>query len=169
MDTGSLFQLRNLINRRNVVTDVTKDLTACEEFMELVTTGHVLAAAIHITGTTDMSGLSHNLPSRGSSFMNAVTVVKTLCQQMVTVKVAKGRSAVRRGSVDHVQETLSLGLLLLEFKDPIREGDGYRVIRCWKFFFGSSQKHSDFPLLASKIMKTSLPSTKLFTALICFS
>ena len=93
MDTGSLFQLRNLINRRNVVTDVTKDLTACEEFMELVTTGHVLAAAIHITGTTDMSGLSHNLPSRGSSFMNAVTVVKTLCQQMVTVKVAKGRSA----------------------------------------------------------------------------
>ena len=31
-------------------------------------------------------------------------------------------------------ETLSLGLLLLEFKDAIREGDGIRVIRCWKYF-----------------------------------
>ena len=40
MDSGSLFQLRNLITRRNAVSDVTKDLTACEEFMELITVSH---------------------------------------------------------------------------------------------------------------------------------
>ena len=51
MDSGSLFQLRNLITRRNAVSGVTKDLTACEEFMDLITVSHVLAAAIHIQQT----------------------------------------------------------------------------------------------------------------------
>ena len=31
-------------------------------------------------------------------------------------------------------ETLTLGLLFLEFKDGIREGDGTRVMRVWKYF-----------------------------------
>ena len=41
-------------------------------------------------------------------------------------------------TTDHVNayacETLSLGLLFLEFKDAIREGDGNRVMRVWKYF-----------------------------------
>eukprot|EP00731_Ephydatia_muelleri_P014001 Em0007g1311a len=48
-DGGTLFHLRNVINRRIVVTNVKKDLNSCEEFMELVTTAHVLSAAIEIT------------------------------------------------------------------------------------------------------------------------
>ena len=40
---------------------------------------------------------------------------------------------------DHVQEyakeVLSLGLLLMEFVDSIREGDGERIICCWRVFF----------------------------------
>lgn len=31
-------------------------------------------------------------------------------------------------------ETLTLGLLLAEFVDAIHEGDGSRIIRCWRFF-----------------------------------
>ena len=31
-------------------------------------------------------------------------------------------------------ELMSFGLLYSEFKDSIREGDGGRVLRCWKFF-----------------------------------
>lgn len=31
-------------------------------------------------------------------------------------------------------ETLTLGLLFLEFKDGIREGDGNRAMRVWKYF-----------------------------------
>ena len=39
---------------------------------------------------------------------------------------------------DHVlsyaKEVLSLGLLYKEFVDAIREGDGERIIRCWRYF-----------------------------------
>ena len=46
-DGGTLYQLRNLINRRNVVGDPKKDMNACEDFFELVTKAHVLAAIIY--------------------------------------------------------------------------------------------------------------------------
>ena len=48
---------------------------------------------------------------------------------------------------DHVRayakEVLSLGLLLMEFTDAVREGDGERITRCWKYFlllFKSSER-----------------------------
>ena len=35
---------------------------------------------------------------------------------------------------DYTREVFSLGLLYLDFKDAIREGDGNRVMRDWKYF-----------------------------------
>ena len=39
---------------------------------------------------------------------------------------------------DHLQayakKVLSLGLLLVEFEDGVREADGERIIRCWRYF-----------------------------------
>ena len=40
IDGRTLFQLRNLINRRIVVKDVKKDFNSCEEFMELIKSSH---------------------------------------------------------------------------------------------------------------------------------
>ena len=34
----------------------------------------------------------------------------------------------------YARETLTLGLLLMELNDAVREGDGHRIIRCWRFF-----------------------------------
>ena len=31
-------------------------------------------------------------------------------------------------------DMLQLGLLLQEFNDALREGDGQRIIRCWRYF-----------------------------------
>ena len=58
---------------------------------------------------------------------------------MVRIEYIAGTSESTCPSKDSVQEyakeTLSLGLLLFEFKDGIREGDGNRVLRCWKKIF----------------------------------
>ena len=40
---------------------------------------------------------------------------------------------------DHIEayyacNVLSSGLLLMEFKDAVGEGDGNRILRCWKYF-----------------------------------
>ena len=38
------------------------------------------------------------------------------------------------GFLEYGKEVFSLGILYLEFRDTIKEGDGQRVMRCWKFF-----------------------------------
>ncbi|KAL5506330.1 hypothetical protein EMCRGX_G007948 [Ephydatia muelleri] len=83
MDTGTLFQLRSVINRRNVITDVSKDLTACEEFMQLATIAHVLSAAIHIAGVTNMSELSSKIMSTDKPMAAVKSLVKTLISEMM--------------------------------------------------------------------------------------
>ena len=41
MDCGTLYQLHNVINRRNVGKDVTQNIAACEEFFNLIAESHI--------------------------------------------------------------------------------------------------------------------------------
>ena len=54
-DPGTLFQLRNLINRRNVIKDVRNDMNATEDFFKTVLVGHILTAAMQLFGMEDES------------------------------------------------------------------------------------------------------------------
>ena len=45
-DGGTLFQLRNLINRRNVIKNVKNDMNATEDFFKDVGISHIVAAAL---------------------------------------------------------------------------------------------------------------------------
>ena len=47
-DGGTLYQLRNLINRRNVVKKPMDDLAACEDFAITVVEAHIVSAAMVI-------------------------------------------------------------------------------------------------------------------------
>ena len=53
-------------------------------------------------------------------------------------KKAKRKLQANEGEKDGVQEYaiefLTMGLLHAEFCDAVKEGDGKRVLRCWKFF-----------------------------------
>lgn len=45
-DHGALYQLRNLINRRNVVSDPKNNFNACDDFFGLIVQCRILAAAM---------------------------------------------------------------------------------------------------------------------------
>ncbi|KAL5488698.1 hypothetical protein EMCRGX_G017679 [Ephydatia muelleri] len=130
MDTGTLFQLRNVINRRNVITDVSKDLTACEEFMQLATIAHVVSAAIHIAGVTNMSELSSKIMSTDKPMAAVKSLVKTLISEMVRIEYIAGTSESACPSIDSVQEyakeTLSLGLTTLRIQ-RCEGGPGHNI------------------------------------------
>jgi L1 cell adhesion molecule like protein len=147
-----MYQLRNLINRRSVVSDVSKDMNSCEDFLELVTKAHIVAAAISLVGAEDVANLSENILS-GNSSSTLHSVAKSICAKLVTITFQAGHTPSSQNP-DHVleyaKETLSLGLLYLEFKDAIREGDGERVLRCWKYFwlFFRATGHTNYCLEA---------------------
>ena len=96
-----------------------------------------LSAAMTVAEVQDLQGLSRVILSSEDHLTTLTSAAKKVCSQFCNIAYCtRARSSTK--STDRVQEyameTLSLGLLLLEFKDAVREGDGTRVIRCWKYF-----------------------------------
>lgn len=107
--------------------------------MELVTSSHVIAAALHSVGVSNASDFllnfsSSTLPSDQQAALGSL--VLSICSKFINISYPYRTD--KDGS-DHIlnytTQVMSLGLLYLEFKDAVREGDGLRVLRCWKFFF----------------------------------
>ena len=59
---GTLYQLRNLIDRRNVIKDVRNDMNATEDFFEAVGISHIIAVTLHDFNMKDVNSvLQHPL------------------------------------------------------------------------------------------------------------
>ena len=53
-DHGTLYQLRNLVQRRNVGKQSKKNFNAHQDFFNVVLTSHILAAAMEMFGMDDL-------------------------------------------------------------------------------------------------------------------
>ena len=106
----------------------------------MILEGHVLAAFLqhfklstvedveeapflqHIKDATNKRGTLENL-------------VLGMLKEFVNIgTLPQPNTAEDDGVLAYAKEVLSLALLWAEFEDSIKEGDGPRVIRCWKFF-----------------------------------
>ena len=142
MDGGTLYQLRNVINRRNITKNTTSNVTATEEYFLLVTEAHIVTAAMTLFQMDLLEDEPHSLcfPEGCAELPNSDrrTVFLHAARKLLTKFVDLSFCQQLPQPEDHVQayacEVLSLGLLLMEFNDAIREGDGTRIIRCWRYF-----------------------------------
>lgn len=138
---GTLYQLRNLLTRRNVTAKIKSDPTACEEFFILVLEAHILTIAMKKFGlesfddtpSIDLFGeeFTEKTPSdRMDVFNNAVKgIVTEFTNFFNTESLMEERDHI----LAYANELLSFGMLYLEFVDSIREGDGHRILRCWRY------------------------------------
>ena len=194
MDACTMYSDRNLVNRRNVKSDVSAAANACRRFFQLEVEARIIAAALSILGMKEMDD---EKPIRnmfeGTSTTDNKKVDKFVVDQKRNTNIeqslrsmqedqdlqpdpsgrfpcrfpgcsktfayhgklqkdheAKHNPLVPVPSSDaHILKSTSLedddmlsyqralldyGLLILNFFDGISEGDGERVIRCWKFF-----------------------------------
>ena len=121
-EKGTLYQLRNLIHRTNVPLTPDKNMNAAEDFMLLILHTHVVAAA------------------RTLHELNPVEKVQDLAKLIVVnyTRLPQFNSGDTANNIDRVHlyatEVLTLGLIWHAFHDAIREGDGDRIMRYWKFF-----------------------------------
>ena len=209
-DSGTLLQLRNQLNRRNIASNPDGRFNASIDFLELVTESHILAAGMHFFGLKDAAG-SPSFNHVPSNIMKS-TAERQWCTLSATVgclidryvivqqftdlqpkatvprprpdrllsaleqnphaaRVVSEHAYIRTASsatpttvqkrrqlpqwlksrddrphasqavhdaapdgvFDYACAVLNDGLLLLEFRDAIHEGDGERILRCWKF------------------------------------
>jgi L1 cell adhesion molecule like protein len=145
MEPGTLYQLRNLLNRRNVTRKPKINVNAAEDFVEVVTIGHILSAVMRMLKMTSIDGIpSSDVVSQGIWMEDdsvrkkllddiATFIVHTHVDLATTFKVAEtsGSSTV----YSYACEALTLGLFMMDFKDAVREGDGDRVLSLWKYMF----------------------------------
>ena len=128
MQRGTLYHLRNLINRRNVTKKCKKDMNACEDFFETTVVAHVLACAMNMLGMSGVGDLPNESVVSHDTWMKDDAERKKILMDVATQIVEDNvdlstsfYSDTEDMTTDGVQayacEILSLGLL-------------YRVQRC---------------------------------------
>ena len=99
MDGGTLVQLCNLINQRNVVKDVTSNVTSCEEFFLLVVEAHILCAAMTVFHMSALDDIPSVFPESASALNSneRCCVLLEAIQQVVArfVHVSFGLGRIR--------------------------------------------------------------------------
>ena len=178
-DVGTIFQLCNLINRKNIGNKPSKDVNAFEDFFHLIVESHVLAAAMEFLGmeSIDDKPAADIFPPTVwmLSQEERRAILTSVCEAIVdefvdisTIEVfdtdakqagsqqvqseqddqdgvgsninGKAATCTKRKHdkqedkvLAYAKELLSFGLLYNELVDAVREGDGVRVLRWWRF------------------------------------
>ncbi len=141
-EIGTLFQLRNLINRRNISTEPDNNYNAHDDFLSLTVIGYVLGAAMEILGMESVNDQPHEEILPQTVWMLDKQERKLILQSLSDVVVseyvdlsafAQTKRTASDGVHGYAKELISLGLFYMEYSDAIREGDGLRVLRCWRY------------------------------------
>ena len=120
---GTLYQLKGLINRTGVPLDPSNNMKGAEDFLMVVLSSHIVAAAKTI--------LTNNSSVDSANILADKVLEKYF---RVTVPGVKFKGQKKNDSVYlYATDFMSVGLIWHGFHDAIKEGDGDRVLRYWKF------------------------------------
>ena len=136
-----MFHARNLLSYHKVTKDFTKERNACEDFFQVFLEVHILCAAkTYFKMETFDDDPAIDLPAnfREMSKSDQKVILYKACEKMIKEFVSLYHCQQLQSSAsDHVYayatDVLSLGLIYLEYSDAIREGDGERIVRCWRY------------------------------------
>ena len=130
---GTMFQLRNLIHRKNVPMDPQNNVNAAEDFLLLLLHTHTVAAAKVLMSLT---------PTESAIELARAVVVNYVCFP----RISHGEYEECSDKVYvHSTELLSLSIIWHGFHDTVRERDGDRILRYWKLLlviFKSTNKYN---------------------------
>ena len=119
------------------------DFNACEDFLDIVVTGHILTAALKMLEMRD----SEDIPKKFVANPEEIWMLpdeqrkqslEEICQKFVEncVHFSYNNASVlstKDEVFNYAREMLRLGCLYLEYCDAVREGDGERLFRCYRY------------------------------------
>ena len=155
---GTLNQLRNSIHRSNVVKQPIDSYDATHDFFTLVVEAYILVAAMKVFEMDSLECVPSEklVPEGANSWMiednERQRLSDSLVNQLLKTFFAgelHNPSAVDNNSDDKVllysKYLLTFGCFYLEYCDAVREGDGSRVLQCWRYmlpiFISSGRKN----------------------------
>lgn len=138
---------------------------ACDDFFVLVVESHIISLTMDMFNMTDMDQTPEidDLNQIETLWMESAEsrrrVLQTITTKIVdSLNLVFSNSETLKTTDDRVklygEQLLSLGCFYLEYSDAIREGDGIRVLRCWRYMlpmFVSSQ-HRNYAMEALNLL-----------------
>ena len=140
---GTLYQLRNLLNRVNVTKKPKKNFDACEDFLCTVLHSLLLMGSMKVLGMEllDDNPQSSIMPNCENLWMETVErrfeileVSLKIIDSVVSFCFTGGAETFVDKVYDYNTKLLSLGCFYLEYCDAIREGDGERYTDAGNIF-----------------------------------
>ena len=152
------------------------DFNACEDFFVLITISHILTAALSVLGMNSLKDTpsTNVLPQPQNVWMETKAKRKEILMNVCTYIVDtfanfSFHGVPTTGVPDNVSEyskqLLHLGCFYREYSDAIREGDGNRILRCWRYllpiFLGSGRTNYSCEVLNMLFQHTYALSPRL--------
>lgn len=117
---GTLYQLRNLINRRNVLTKPEKDVNASEDFLTLTVTSHFLALCMQKLSMKSLDDVPMSDEFDENTWMlsddDRKSALYSFCQRVIDENVnfsmSGDISCSGDGVVNYGKEVMSLGIFI---------------------------------------------------------
>jgi len=137
-DKGTLFQLKEVINRTSFGKQVKHNMKAAEDFLDVVLCAHVLTAAEHVQQSE-------------SAYLDCKAVANLIVENFVKISLPQLEENATSGGSDrgststrldetagdsvytYATDFLTMALIWYGFHDAIKMGDGDRITTYWKF------------------------------------
>ena len=143
-EKGTLLQLRNLINFKHPTSSPKSNFSACLDLLNIIVESHVVAAALKVFQTTSTSQqpnediLPHDLWTQDDHIRR--DKMYEICLKIFDRFVGRFQMNLEDtgltesdGKYSYACEVLNLGLFFTEFHDSIKEADGNRILRCYRY------------------------------------
>ena len=149
-DKGTLFQLKHLIHRTAVRSTSEKSMKSTEDFLLVILHAHITAAAKYC--------------NRSHCYDNCLNLAKVIVEKFVKINLSSEDVVIEEDmQYNYATEFLTLALLWHGFHDALKEGDGNRILRYWRFFIPifKQEKHYNYAKEAvSLIIQTQVMSPR---------
>lgn len=142
-DHGTLAFFRSKLNRVAVTKNPKNCVDAAIDFFGAVTKGHWLACACSILGINNMDEALHILElvlkaTNDQKLFFIRSIAREVVERATLVENAFFPSQATNNTADRVYNYARVlchyGSLVAEFRDGWAEGDGERMMRCWRLF-----------------------------------
>uniref|UniRef100_A0A1X7TR30 DUF6589 domain-containing protein n=1 Tax=Amphimedon queenslandica TaxID=400682 RepID=A0A1X7TR30_AMPQE len=147
-EKGTLIQLKILLGHNRVTFSQQKitNFDACDDFFKIVLSSHVVTAAMELLNMKNFEDTPANdelFPAEawleGTETRKDVLyrfssqIVKRFVDVDTSFDVRESPSNNEDKVLAYSKLLMSLGMIYLEYCDGIKEGDGMRVLRCWRY------------------------------------
>jgi len=134
------------LGRTNVKSKPIDSFDACEDFFVLVIEAHVVAAGMKLLDMQDLNDTPSKQYAPEGELTWACTneekkpildkITKDIVQSFLCTDYHASKSSSSSSedmAYKYSSQLLTIGCIYLEFRDAIKEGDGIRVLRCYRY------------------------------------